>query len=101
MFFKMLEELHEMMTILLVTHDIGVISPDIDYVACLNRKIYTHHTNQITRDMLDSAYKCPVDLIAHGIPHRVFQEHDEDDRCSSLRPEEERLSERREEIKER
>ncbi|EHQ36595.1 metal ABC transporter ATP-binding protein [Methanoplanus limicola] len=99
MFFKMLEELHDRMTILLVTHDIGVISSDIDYVACLNRKIYTHHTNQITQDMLDSAYKCPVDIIAHGIPHRVFQEHDERDNCGGLRPEKERLSERREQQK--
>ncbi|UUX93396.1 metal ABC transporter ATP-binding protein [Methanoplanus endosymbiosus] len=79
MFFKMLEELHDMMTILLVTHDIGVISSNIDYVGCLNRKLYTHHTNQISQDMLDSAYKCPVELIAHGIPHRVFEEHDERD----------------------
>ena len=101
MFFKMLEELHEMMTILLVTHDIGVISSDIDYVACLNRKIYTHHTNQITPDMLDSAYKCPVDLIAHGIPHRVFQEHDGEDSCGGFRPEKKRLPKRREPLKER
>jgi len=25
--------------------------------------------------MLEQAYQCPVDLIAHGVPHRVFAEH--------------------------
>jgi zinc transport system ATP-binding protein len=25
--------------------------------------------------MLEAAYHCPVDLIAHGVPHRVFSEH--------------------------
>jgi zinc transport system ATP-binding protein len=24
---------------------------------------------------VQAAYHCPVDLIAHGVPHRVFQHH--------------------------
>jgi hypothetical protein len=25
--------------------------------------------------MIEDAYRCPIDLIAHGVPHRVFPEH--------------------------
>ncbi|MBN2733362.1 MAG: ABC transporter ATP-binding protein [Methanomicrobiaceae archaeon] len=74
-FHDILLELKKKMTIVLVTHDIGVISSEVDIIACLNRKLYTHNNNQITDDMLLNAYKCPVDLIAHGLPHRVFEEH--------------------------
>lgn len=75
-FYDILENLRSSMTIVLVTHDIGVISTHVTKVACLNHQIYTHGTNEITEDMITSAYQCPVDLIAHGIPHRVLREHD-------------------------
>jgi zinc transport system ATP-binding protein len=26
--------------------------------------------------MLEEVYGCPVELIAHGVPHRVLPEHD-------------------------
>jgi len=54
------------MTILLVTHDIGAISPHVTRVACLNGKIFTHDTNEISRTCSRSL-PLPVDLIAHGI----------------------------------
>ena len=73
--FDMLEGLLASMTILLVTHDIGAISPHVTRVACLNGRIFTHDTNEISEEMLTAAYHCPVDLIAHGIPHRVFRDH--------------------------
>jgi len=74
--FDLLEELKKTMTILMATHDIGAISTHVTRVACLNERIYTHDTNEITEDMLTAAYHCPVDLIAHGIPHRVLREHE-------------------------
>ncbi|MDD1706288.1 MAG: ABC transporter ATP-binding protein [Methanoregulaceae archaeon] len=73
--FDMLEGLLGSMTILLVTHDIGAISTHVTRVACLNGKIFTHDTGEISEEMLTAAYHCPVDLIAHGIPHRVFRDH--------------------------
>ncbi|KQC08440.1 MAG: ABC transporter [Methanolinea sp. SDB] len=75
-FYDILENLRSSMTIVLVTHDIGVISTHVTKVACLNHQIFTHGTNEITEDMITSAYQCPVDLIAHGIPHRVLREHE-------------------------
>jgi zinc transport system ATP-binding protein len=74
--FDLFEELKSDLTILLVTHDIGAISSHVTRVACLNGRIYTHDTAEITGDMLTAAYRCPVDLIAHGIPHRVLRDHE-------------------------
>ncbi|WP_292491935.1 ABC transporter ATP-binding protein [Methanoculleus sp. 10] len=74
-FYEILEGLRDRMAIVLVTHDIGVLPGHVTRVACLNRRLYTHDTNEITPDMLEAAYHCPVDLIAHGVPHRVFSEH--------------------------
>lgn len=74
-FFDILRDLKQSMTILLVSHDIGVISTHVTKVACLNQTLHTHDTNEITEDMIAATYRCPVDLIAHGLPHRVLKEH--------------------------
>ena len=76
--FDLFAELESRLTILVVTHDVGAISSHVTRVACLNSKIYTHETAEITGDMLAAAYHCPVDLIAHGVPHRVFRDHREE-----------------------
>ncbi len=79
-FYSILDRLRDRMAIVLVTHDIGVLPEHVTRVACLNRRLYTHDTGEITTDMLEAAYHCPVDLIAHGVPHRVFPEHSKEER---------------------
>jgi zinc transport system ATP-binding protein len=75
-FYNLLKELNKSVTILLVTHDIGVISSYVTRVACLNRFMFTHDDEKmISKEMLEKTYSCPVDLIAHGVPHRVLDEH--------------------------
>lgn len=74
--YRWLEELNRKMAILLVSHDIGTISPMVKTIACVNVNLHYHPSNQITEDIL-KVYNCPVDLIAHGrVPHRVLKEHD-------------------------
>ncbi len=75
MLFELLRDLNSHMTIVLVTHDTVAISRYIKTVACINQRLYLHEEGKITQEMLDATYQCPVDLIAHGIPHRVFDEH--------------------------
>ncbi|MFA5395689.1 MAG: ABC transporter ATP-binding protein [Methanogenium sp.] len=75
-FYDILSQLRESITIVLVTHDISALSPDVTHISCVNRRLFTHGDNQITDDMLAGAYPCPVELIAHGVPHRVITEHD-------------------------
>jgi zinc transport system ATP-binding protein len=74
-FYDILEKLAQTMTIVLVTHDIGVIVSHVTKVACLNRRLFTHDSQELTEDMIEGTYHCPVDLIAHGHPHRVLRQH--------------------------
>lgn len=74
-FFEILKELNKDITILLVSHDIGVISRHVKKIACLNRELHYHDSKEISQETLEAVYKCPVDLIAHGVPHRVLETH--------------------------
>jgi len=76
--FELLKELNQRVTIVIITHDVGVISRHVKSVACVNRTLIFHEEGKITPEMLDMAYHCPVDLIAHGVPHRVLPTHTED-----------------------
>ena len=74
-FYDLLKKLNEDITIILVSHDIGAISTYVKKIACLNRKLFFHDSKEITKEMLEQTYHCPVDLIAHGVPHRVLNDH--------------------------
>lgn len=70
-----LAELNKEKTVIVVSHDLMVISAYVKSVACVNRSVYYHGHAELTPDMLEMAYKCPVDLVAHGFPHRVLKAH--------------------------
>lgn len=73
--YGLLRELNETMTILLVSHDIGTISPYIKTIACVNRDLHYHASNEISEDQL-KVYNCPIEIITHGtVPHRVMKTH--------------------------
>ncbi|MEA1959476.1 MAG: ABC transporter ATP-binding protein [Chloroflexota bacterium] len=74
-FYELLESLKHKMTIIMVSHDVSVVSACVDKIACLNRRLYYHGTGELTKHDIEEAYQCPVELIAHGVPHRVFEEH--------------------------
>ena len=78
-FYDILGNLARTMTIVMVTHDIGVIVSHVTKVACLNRRLFTHDSRELTEDMIQGAYQCPVDIIAHGHPHRVLREHSKEE----------------------
>jgi len=73
--YELLGELKKKMAIIMVSHDIGVISTYVDRIACLSGKLYYHDSKEIVREELEEAYHCPIDLIGHGMPHRVVDEH--------------------------
>jgi zinc transport system ATP-binding protein len=80
-FFSLLKELNDTITILVVSHDLLVISRYVKSVACVNKTLHYHDQAEITGEMLESMYPCedndvcPVELVAHGLPHRVLQDH--------------------------
>jgi zinc transport system ATP-binding protein len=82
-FYEMLARLNKEITILVVSHDLLVISRYVNAVACVNQRLHYHDQAEITGDMLDTMYSCsvedtcPVELVAHGLPHRVLKPHEE------------------------
>ncbi len=76
--YQWLKELNQTMAILLISHDIGTISPMVKSIACINETLHYHPDNQISEEVL-KVYNCPVDVIAHGpVPHRVLKAHHHD-----------------------
>ncbi|MBL1215067.1 MAG: ABC transporter ATP-binding protein [Ignavibacteriae bacterium] len=73
--YELLNKLNETTTIILVSHDMSAISRYVRKIACLNKTLVYHDSKEITKEMLEDTYQCPVDLIAHGLPHRVLDEH--------------------------
>lgn len=80
MFYQMLQKLREKMAIVFVTHDIGAVSEHFKEIACLNRRLFYHGSDEDGIKKLSETYSCPIDLIGHGMPHRILRNHDEN-RC--------------------
>lgn len=76
-FYETMKRLNERMTIVAVSHDLMILASRVKSVACVNQQLHYHDSGEITPEMLDAAYHCPVDLIAHGVPHRVLSQHEE------------------------
>jgi len=74
-FYELLEKLKTKMTIIMVSHDISAVSVYVDKIACLNHKLFYHDSKEMAAEDLEATYQCPVELIAHGVPHRVLKHH--------------------------
>lgn len=75
--YEMLKEMTGEVTVVLVSHDVGVISRQVDTVACLNQRLYYHGSEQLPEEALEAAYGGPVELVAHGAAHRILDRHGE------------------------
>ncbi|MTI66415.1 MAG: metal ABC transporter ATP-binding protein [Firmicutes bacterium] len=78
--YKILKMINKEKTIIIVSHDLEVISSYIESVACLNKTLHYHgDNNELNKETLEKTYGCPVELIAHGsTPHRVLNRHKEE-----------------------
>jgi zinc transport system ATP-binding protein len=75
-FYEKLRILNKRMAILMVSHDVGIISSHIKSFACVNRSLHYHPSNEITNEDL-LAYGCPIQLVTHGdVPHTVLKIHE-------------------------
>jgi len=81
-FYALLKELNHKITIIVVSHDLMVISRYVKSVACVNQRLHYHGHAELTGEMIEMMYDCkieetcPVELIAHGLPHRVLHTHE-------------------------
>lgn len=70
-----LVELNADVPVVVVTHDLTPLGTAVQQIACVNRKLHYHAQGQLTAEMLEEVYGCPVELVAHGVPHRVLAPH--------------------------
>ena len=72
---ELLQELNKSIPIVIVTHDTTSIAPFVKQIACVNKKLHYHSDGVISEESVNEIYNCPVELIAHGVPHRVLGKH--------------------------
>ncbi len=73
--YEKLQALNREMAIIVVSHDIGMISSYVKTIACVNNELHYHESNIISQEQLQ-AYNCPIKLITHGeVPHTVLGQH--------------------------
>ncbi len=73
--YELLVHINETVSILMVSHDMNAVSSYVKTIGCINRDLHYHGDKEVTEEMLQAVYGCPVDLIAHGLPHRVLSPH--------------------------
>ena len=75
--YDLLSDLHgKGITIILVSHDVGIVSQYVDRVACINQSLVVHGkpTEVLTEEALDKMYGCDAMLFLHGpMPHMVVK----------------------------
>ena len=73
--YHILQELNREVTIVIVTHDTMAVSSYLKTIACINHNLYYHGDPNLSSELVMQLYGCPVELIAHGVPHRVLGDH--------------------------
>ena len=62
-------------TVFLVTHNVGAVSSYIKSIVCVNMEVFFHPDGVLDEQTINKTFGCPVDIIAHGLPHRVYHKH--------------------------
>ncbi len=60
-FYKLLQKLNEELTIIMVSHDLMVISSYVKSVVCLNKRMHYHQPFSSSGELLDAFYSCTVE----------------------------------------
>ena len=78
-FMKLIAKLRDELDlgIILVSHDIGMITRHADAIACINRKLNFHDKPTLLGgDVLQATFGKECELLVHGFPKRTVEGHD-------------------------
>jgi len=79
--FDLLTALHQQgVTILVVSHDVGVVAQHVDQVVCVSRRLIAHGRPEevLNGDVLECMYGPQAALLDHSVlPHLVVRQHDQ------------------------
>ncbi|MGQ9685549.1 MAG: metal ABC transporter ATP-binding protein [Thiobacillaceae bacterium] len=64
--FDLLARLRERMAIVIVSHDVGLVSRHVDRIACLNQTLTCHAALPLAPGVLERLYGMPVQLVDHA-----------------------------------
>ncbi len=69
--YSILQELNKRMTILMVTHDLGFVSPIAKNCICVNKRVVIHPTSEINGKVIQEIYGRDIRMVRHDqISHR-------------------------------
>jgi len=67
---ELLEELHQSMTVIMVSHDLGMVTRTVESVLCVNRQVVRHPTSDLTDvsgELLADLYGEGIRLVRHDL----------------------------------
>ena len=73
--YALLKTLNRKMTIVVVSHDLLILSTHVKSVACVNRRVHYHPRGMLIGESMESMCPCtaeevcPVELFAHNLPY--------------------------------
>ncbi|MFC1883846.1 metal ABC transporter ATP-binding protein [Thermodesulfobacteriota bacterium] len=70
--FEILKEFNRRMTILVVSHDIGVVSQIVKSVICVNRQVVIHPTSDLNGQIIKDIYGPDLKIVRHD--HRCSED---------------------------
>lgn len=62
-FFDLLKELNRKLTILVVSHDLLIVSSYAKSIACVNKRLHYHQSVGTTGDLMNAFYSCSVEEV--------------------------------------
>lgn len=62
-FYALLRQLNAEIAIVVVSHDLPIITGYVKSVACINQRLHYHPQAEITGDMMDALYPCSVEAV--------------------------------------
>lgn len=63
--YELLRAMRDQITVVVVSHDLGFVSPYVGHVICVNRKVVTHPTRDVTGEVISEVYGHPVHMVRH------------------------------------
>jgi zinc transport system ATP-binding protein len=71
--YQLLKTLNQEMTIVVVSHDLLLLSPYVKSVACVNGRLHYHPRRQLIGESMEEI--CPVELVSQGLAHNLMKHY--------------------------
>lgn len=75
--YEILHNLKSQLSMIIVSHDIGIITTHVDHIACLNKTLTCHARTQLSEQILSQLYHCPIDLFSSHTHSTCQEDHHE------------------------